>query len=207
MCHFEHIYLENYARDVLIVCLRPFGSFFFNSWAFDTVDGIHPFVIIELFVHSFQRGRSVGTGNVLIATFTYTSMIFGESSQPSELNNERMMKNSESVPWAGPSRLERQWVILHDRESSVVIKRERANFNCHELTSTIVLAPWPKKRQFYLAANDTVTIVNSPFVLPCRQKLSYLSNSLLLTRPIKINWPLQLPLTIHSLIIPFFASL
>lgn len=86
-------------------------------------------MIIELFVHSFQRGRSVGTGNVLIATFTYASMIFGESSQPSELNNERIMQDIASIPyWVGPSRLERQSVILHDRESSVVIKRERANF-------------------------------------------------------------------------------
>ena len=128
MRHSEYVYLENYARDIFVVCFSPFGSFLFNSWAFDTVDGIHPFVIIELFVHSFQRGRSVGTGNVLIATFTYASMIFGESSQPSELNNEIIMQYIASIPWVEPSRLERQSVILHDRESSVVIKRERANF-------------------------------------------------------------------------------
>ena len=85
-------------------------------------------MIIELFVHSFQRGRSVGAGNVLIATFTYASMIFGESSQPSKLNNGRMMQYIESISLVEPSQLERQSVILHDRESSVLFKRERANF-------------------------------------------------------------------------------
>ena len=180
MHYFEHAYLENYARDVLVVCFSPFASFLFNSWAFDTVDGIHPFVIIELFVHSFQGGRSVGTGNVLTATFTCPSMIFGESSQPSKLDNERMMQNIESISWVGLSWRERQSVILHDRENSVVIKGESPNLNCHELTSTTVdyQAPYvlassdQRKGNVYLAASDTVTIVNSLLVLPCLAHLS-----------------------------------
>ena len=84
MGHFENVYLENQTRDILVLYFSPFALFLFNPGAFDTVDSIHSFEIIELFVLSFQCRRSVGTGNVFIASFAYASIIFGESSQPSE---------------------------------------------------------------------------------------------------------------------------
>lgn len=81
-------YLENHTRDTLIIYFSPFIMLVLNSRAFNTVDGIHPFMIIKLRVIPLQCGRTIRTWNVLRTAFVYPGMVLSKSSYPSQMKNK-----------------------------------------------------------------------------------------------------------------------
>lgn len=75
------IYLKNKTRDIFVVHFTQLVSCRSYSWVFYSVNGIHPFMIIELLIVPFQSGRTVGATNIFNVAFTLSGMIPSKSPQ------------------------------------------------------------------------------------------------------------------------------